>query len=129
MPGYFENSYGQYKPSTVSEDEFANTLASMNANNKNSYLNGNQMAAGLDSGYNKEGLAAGTAGGAAAGSVAGPVGAGIGAVGGFMTALMAQKAQDERQRRANAVGIEQTHAQNQSQGYDTMMRGFQGALR
>jgi hypothetical protein len=42
---------------------------------------------------------------------------------------LAQKAADERAKRAQALQIQSEYAQNQNKGFDTMMKAYQGALR
>ncbi len=52
------------------------------------------------------------------------------AVGGqLIGGYMQQKAESDRQRRANAAQIANQHAQNQNSGFNTIMSGIQGALR
>lgn len=68
--------------------------------------------------------------GAATGAMmGGPAGAAIGAGGAFLTSYLAQRAADERARRDRAAQIENQYAQNQNQGFNTMMDAFRGALK
>lgn len=67
--------------------------------------------------------------GAGAAGMSSPAAAGIMAGGQFLSNYLAQKAADERARRDRAAQIEQQYAQNQNQGFDTMMKAFGGALK
>ena len=81
--------------------------------------------------YYEERMAADAGGGGAeqGAAMANPMAAGIQAGGSFLSNYLAQKAADERAKRDRAVQIEQQYAQNQNQGFDTMMRAWGGALR
>ncbi|KHD88837.1 MAG: hypothetical protein OM95_06895 [Bdellovibrio sp. ArHS] len=72
---------------------------------------------------------AAAASGAGAAGMSSPAAAGIMAGGQFLSNYLAQKAADERARRDRAAQIEQQYAQNQNQGFDTMMKAFGGALK
>lgn len=67
--------------------------------------------------------------GAQGAAMGGPAGAAMAVGGSFLSNYLAQKAADERAKRDRAAQIEQNYAQNQNQGFDTMMRTAQGALR
>ena len=74
--------------------------------------------------------AADIGGAATSGAMAGgPAGAALMAGGSFLSNYLAQKAADERAKRDRAMQIEQQYAQNQNQGFDTMMKAWGGALR
>lgn len=81
---------------------------------------------GASSGETMTKLATAGAMGAAAG---GPVGAGIAVGGQLASQYFAEKAASERQRRAMAAQIAQTHAQQENAGYNTMMDAFKGRLK
>lgn len=59
----------------------------------------------------------------------GPVGAGVAVGGRFLENYLAQKAAEEKERRQQAAMNAQSYAQNQQQGFDTLMRTYGGALR
>ncbi len=65
----------------------------------------------------------------AGGAAGGPAGAAVAAGGSLATQYLAEKAAAERARRDRAAAIEQQYAQNQNQGFQTIMNAIQGALR
>jgi hypothetical protein len=64
-----------------------------------------------------------------AGAMSGPAGAGIMVGGQFLTQYLAQKAEDERARRARESQNIQQYAQNQNQGLSTMNDVYARALK
>lgn len=69
---------------------------------------------------------AGAASMAASGS---PEMAAVQAGGSLITSYLAQRAADERARRERAAQIEDQYADNQNVGFNTQLKGLQGALR
>ena len=101
---------------------------------KKSYLGGNDMTSDLSGGQDFASTASPATAGAASGAggaaaMSNPAAAGIMMGGSFLSNYLAQKAQDEREKRNREMQIEQNYAQNQNQGFDTMMKAFGGALR
>lgn len=95
-----------------------------------SYLSNEPMVYPQAGGAVSEGAASSVGTGAAQGAMmGGPAGAAIGAGGSFLSSYLAQQAADERAKRDRAAQIEQQYAQNQNQGFDTLMNTYRGALR
>ena len=98
----------------------------MNYGSKQSYLTNEPMMLSQSSGGGGAEVAQGAGMGMMAG---GPAGAAIGAGGSFLSSYLAQQAADERAKRDRAAQIEQQYAQNQNQGFDTLMNTYRGAVR
>jgi len=119
MAGYYEYS----KKLGAPEDSYLYS-SSAEMSPKSSYLGGAQMSEQM-----AEGGGAAASGAAGAAAMSNPAAAGIMAGGSFLSNYLAQKAADERARRANEMQNIQNYADNQNKGLDTLMTAWRGALR
>lgn len=84
------------------------------------------MEASGNGGMDMASMGANAATGAAMG---GPVGAGIAVGGSMLTNYLANKAATERQKRANAVQIENEYTKNMGDALTQQLAAYRGALR
>lgn len=107
MPSYYDHLYGSNYSDDLDSGYGANAYSSASSAPKSSPMASSAMAAPF---------------------MATPAGAGVAVGGAFLTQYLAQKAQDERDRRNRESQNIQSYAQNQDKGLDTLNNVWRSAL-
>ena len=123
---YMDYVYGGSKKIGAPEESYLYS-SSQEMSPSQSYLGGSEMDLASSGGGES---AAGAGGAAMAGGMAGgPAGAAIGVGSQFLMNYLKQKAEDARQKKANAIRIEQEYANNQNKAFDSLGNYWGRALR
>lgn len=120
---YMDYMYGGSKKIGAPEESYLYSSSQEMSPNQ-SYLGGSEMDMASSGGGE---AAAGSA--MAGGMAGGPAGAAIGVGSQFLMNYLKQKAEDARQKRANAIKIEQDYANNQNKAFDSLGSYWGRALR